>query len=88
MKSILFFRVFLVLLLISSSVNSQERPLEQEKKAAGMSEIRVPQPESVVINPVALLLMRSSYLMVRICLIGRVSMEEKRNGLFMKEFLL
>ena len=48
MKSILFFRVFLVLLLISSSVSSQERPLEQEKEAAGMSEIRVPQPESVV----------------------------------------
>lgn len=94
MKSILFFRVFLVLLLISSSVNSQERPLEQEKKAAGMSELefhnlKVLSPGLIfVINPVALLLMRSSYLMVRICLIGRVSMEEKRNGLFMKEFLL
>ena len=48
MKFILFFRVFLVLLLVSSSVNSQERPLKQEKKASGMSEIRVPQPESVI----------------------------------------
>ena len=37
-------------------------------------------------STVVLLLMRSSYLTVRICLIGRVSMEEKRNGLFMKEF--
>lgn len=92
MKFILFFRVFLVLLLVSSSVNSQERPLKQEKKASGMSEIRVPQPESVIPGidfcdqscgaPSDAIV----YLTVRICLIGRVSMEEKRNGLFMKEF--
>ena len=88
MKFILFFRVFLVLLLVSSSVNSQERPLKQEKKASGMSEIRVPQPESVIpgIDFCDQSCGAPSDATVRICLIGRVSMEEKRNGLFMKEF--